>query len=316
MDVLTDVLRNLQVSGSAGGELDLGAPWSMTIPDVDKAVLYIVLRGECFLRLEGETADLGPGDLTFLAHGTAHVLSDSPTTDSADIWPLLQEGREEEYAHKTGCRLLKGGGDGPRTKIICARFHFKSGGRHPLLSVLPPLILFRSEDIVQAGWLEDSLRFIAREARSSETGAQIAVDRLLDLIFVQIVRAWLQTEPTLPTGWLGALSHAQVGEALEHLHQEPERDWTVNDLAREVGMSRSGFSAHFSRLVGEPPLRYLAGWRMRLAAQRLVESDLTVGSVARSLGYCSEAAFGAVFKRHFGVPPGAWRRKEKTLVSQ
>lgn len=312
--MLTDVLRHLQVTGRAAGELELGAPWSMVVPDVDKAAVHIVLRGGCFLRLGAETARLGPGDLAFFAHGTAHVLSDHPTQDAADLGPLLEQSPDEACAPTTGCRHIEGGGDGPRTTIICANFHFASGGRHPLLSVLPPLILLRSEDMVNAGWLEDSLRFIAREAKSAEPGSQIAVDRLLDLLFVQTVRAWLRTEPTFGTGWLGALSHPQIGQALGRLHQEPERDWTVGDLAREVGMSRSGFAAHFSRLVGEPPLRYLVGWRMRLAAQRLVDSDATVGTVAHSLGYRSEAAFGSVFKKHFGAPPGSWRRNEQTLI--
>lgn len=181
-------------------------------------------------------------------------------------------------------------------------------------SVLPPLILLRRDEMADVGWLEDSLRFITREAKNSEPGSQLALDRLLDLLFVQIVRAWLQTKPAVDAGWLGALSHPQVGQALRRLHQEPERDWTVNELAREVGMSRSGFAAHFSSLVGEPPLRYLVGWRMRLAAQRLVHSDDTVGLVANSLGYRSEAAFGSVFKKHFGAPPGRWRRSEQQLL--
>ncbi|MCH8977860.1 MAG: AraC family transcriptional regulator [Armatimonadetes bacterium] len=316
MDVLTDVLRHLQVRGKAAGELELGAPWSMGIPEMGEAMVHIVSRGSCFLRLGGETWHLGPGDLAFIAHGAAHVLSDDPTRNPVDIETLMQGGLEEECEQKRGCRIMKRGGAGPRTTIICASFLFASGEHHPLLSVLPPLILLRSEDMVTAGWLEDSLRFIAREARSDEPGAQIAIDRLFDLLFVQIVRAWLRTEPSISTGWLGALSHPQVGKALGLIHQEPERDWTVEDLAREVGMSRSGFAAHFSKLVGEPPLRYLVGWRMTLASQRLVGSDVTVGNVAQSLGYRSEAAFGAAFKKQFGVPPGTWRRTELAPVSQ
>ena len=292
MDVLTDVLRHMQVSGNAGGGFELGAPWSMAYPEMDEAVVHIVSRGGCFLRLEDETAALGPGDLAFLAHGTAHSLSDDPTRNPADFESLLPDGDEQESGLTTGCRHIEGGGDGPRTTIICAKFRYTSGDRHPLLSVLPSLIVLRSEDMMEAGWLEDSLRFIAREARSSEPGAQIAFDRLLDLLFVQTVRAWLRTDASFGAGWLGALSHPQIGEALRRLHEEPERDWSVADLAREVGMSRSGFAAHFSKLVGEPPLRYLAGWRMRLAAQQLIESDVPVGNVARSVGYRSEAAFG------------------------
>lgn len=316
MDVLTDVLRHLQVTGRVAGEIELGAPWSTHFPDMGTATVHIVPRGGCFLRLGDETAHLGPGDLAFLPHGAAHALSDHPTQDAADSASMLDESPAEEHERTTGCRLVEGGGDGRRTTIICANFHFASGRRHPLLSVLPPLIVLRNEDMVKAGWLEDSLRFIAREAKSSEPGSQIAVDRLLDVLFIQTVRAWLQTEPTYDTGWLGALSHPQVGQALRRLHQEPERDWTVGDLAHEVGMSRSGFAAHFSRLVGEPPLRYLVGWRMRLAAQQLVDSDVTVGTVAHSLGYRSEAAFGSVFKKHFGAPPGTWRRNEQTLLHQ
>ncbi len=316
MDVLTDVLRHLQVTGRVAGEIELGAPWSTFFPDKDHATVHIVSRGSCFLRLDGETTHLGPGDLVFLAHGTAHVLSDHPTEDAADSSALLSEAPDDADAELTGCRQIEGGGDGRRTTIICANFYFASGGSHPLRAILPPLVLLRSEDMVDAGWLEDSLRFIAREAKSSEPGSQLALDRLLDLLLVQTVRAWIRTEPAVGTGWLGALADPHVGQALRRLHQEPGRHWSVGDLAREVGMSRSGLAARFSNLVGEPPLRYLAGWRMRLAAQRLVQSDDSVGKVARSLGYQSEAAFGSVFKRHYGAPPGTWRRTVQALPDQ
>lgn len=312
MDVLTDVLRRMQVRGEVGGELELGVPWSVHMPEMDRAMFHIVSRGGCFLKYDDETVRLGPGDLAFFPHGAAHTLSDDPERAPDDYETLVDHSPTDACGSNTGCRLIKGGGDGPKTTIICAMFHFASGERHPLLTVLPPLILLRSEDVVATGWLADSMRFIAHEARSSEPGAQIAVDRLLDLLFVQTVRAWVRTQPASHTGWLGALSDPQIADALGRLHEAPRRDWTVDELAREVGMSRSGFAARFAGLVGEPPLRYLSAWRMKLAAQQLIEGDITVGKVGRTLGYSSEAAFGVVFKKHFGAAPAAWRRAQRS----
>ena len=309
MDVLTDVLRTLQVHGSVSGCFELGGPWALAVPNADIASFHIISRGGCYLTHGDSVVSLASGDLVMFPHGVGHVLADEPSHRPQDFPELLRQ--MESCDHTTDCRQFRGGGSGRKTEIICAKFQFSSGERHPLLAVLPPLVLVRSEEYGAGGWMEQSLRLIASEATGSELGAQIAIDRLVDLLLVQTVRAFVKARSPEDTGWLGALLDPKIGQALQRLHEEPHRAWTVEQLACAVGMSRSGFAERFRQLVGEPPLRYLKGWRMQVAAHRFrSNAGFTVSEVARSVGYESEAAFGVAFKKYFDAAPGEWRRQQ------
>ncbi len=188
---------------------------------------------------------------------------------------------------------------------------FDSPESHPLLAVLPKLIVVRGENDDAASWLDQTLRLISVESTSEAPGAQIALDRLMDLLFIYTVRAWLSQVPAGDAGWLGALRDPRIGGVLQRIHAEPAASWTVESLARTSGMSRSGFAARFSDLVGESPLRYVTSWRMRLAARLMLDhGDSSVAEIANRVGYESEAAFGVVFKRHFASPPARWRRQK------
>jgi AraC-like DNA-binding protein len=156
-------------------------------------------------------------------------------------------------------------------------------------------------------WLHSTLRLIAREAATLRPGGETVLTRLADVLVIQAIRAWLDTAPEARRGWLAALRDDQVGRALRVIHQAPERDWSVGDLAREVGMSRSAFAARFTGLVGEPVMRYVADWRLQQARVHLGQSSEPLSAVARRFGYQSEAAFCRAFKRTFGVPPGSVR---------
>ena len=315
MDVLSDVLRNLPVRGGLTGELEVGSPWGIRIPVLDDAKFHIVSRGGCYLHHAGETLSLASGDVVLFPHGSAHSLVDHPSTVPQDFDVFVRNAQKSGDSRR-GSRFFLGGGDGARTTIICGKFHFDGVGDH-LLGVLPERILVRSQDDPRFGWLDQSLRFIVGEAQGNEPGAQIAIDRLVDLLFVQTVRSWLRGQSSCGPGWIGALSDPKIAEALSILHDAPEHAWTVDTLGRAVGMSRSGFAARFTRLIGKPPLRYLMGWRMTLAAQRLrADASATVGEIARSVGYESEAAFSEVFKRHFQAPPASWRRNQAQVRSQ
>ncbi|HSG39546.1 MAG TPA: AraC family transcriptional regulator, partial [Thermoanaerobaculia bacterium] len=157
-------------------------------------------------------------------------------------------------------------------------------------------------------WLGMTLRFLAAEARHPRPGAETLISRLTDVIFVQALRAWIESQPEGTGGWLGALRDRQTAAALGHIHREPERDWSVVSLASAVGMSRSSFASRFTALVGETPLAYLTRWRMHLASDLLRSRGLSVSQIAGRVGYESEAAFSKAFKREVGVPPGALRR--------
>lgn len=307
-DVLTNVLRHLSVRGSVTGELALGSPWGLEVPPYEGATYHLVVRGSCYVVLEGETLELSAGDMILFANGPAHRLVHHPDGAVQSFEDFMATARCAESGR--GCRLFTDDSEGPRTHIICGSFNFGHDGTH-LRAHLPSHILLRGEDDAVMGRLAQSLRSIVHEARSDEPGAQIALDRLVDLLFVQTVRAWLRAQPPEGPSWLGALSDSKIARALALLHAQPARVWTVDTLAREVGMSRSGFAARFRKLVGVPPLRYLMGWRMTLAAERLLGDEAcTIGEVARSVGYESEAAFTVTFKKRFDAPPATWRRRQ------
>ena len=305
-DVLTDVLQTLRLRGRVFCCSELRAPWAMSLPRSGFAHFHVIERGGAWLRLAGEAQamPLASGDLVILPHGRGHALSDAPETRPVALKKLMQGARG-------ACNLLRYGGDGPTTTMTCGAFEFAAGSGNPLLAVLPPLIHIPSGDARLAQWLEPTLRMLAEEARHPRPGSETLVARLIDIVFVQAVRAWIENEPPQAANWLGALRDAQIGAALGLLHREPHRDWTVAALAAEVAMSRSLFAERFSALVGEPPLSYLIRWRMHLAADLLTRERLNVGEVSRRVGYESDAAFSKAFKRSFGQSPLQYRKQRE-----
>jgi AraC-like DNA-binding protein len=165
-------------------------------------------------------------------------------------------------------------------------------------------------------WIASTLRFMAAEAREPRLGGETVITRLADILVIQAIRSWIEQDPAAQTGWLGALRDPQIGRAISLIHRDPARAWTVASLADEVAMSRSAFAARFAELVGEPPMRYVARWRMHAAVTWLREDDATLGELALRLGYQSEAAFSRAFKRFTGLSPGAVRRTTATTTGE
>ena len=218
-------------------------------------------------------------------------------------------GRDGRPAGERGrLRPHAGRGRGAETQLVCGSFRFERRDAHPLVELLPPLIHLRPAETPAAEWLEATLRFLAWETREAKPGTETIVSRLTDVIFVLVLRAWIESVPEGRGGWMGALRERHVGAALAHIHRSPERDWTNASLAEAVGMSRSRFAARFTALVGEPPLTYLSRWRLETAAGLLQDGTLGLGEIASRVGYESEAAFSKAFRRRFGAPPGAYRR--------
>jgi AraC-like DNA-binding protein len=307
MDVLTDVLQTLRARGACSGRIEAASPWGIEIPAADSARFHIVLEGRLWLRCEGaDPVELRRGDLVALPHGDAHVLFDSESSQRRPIAEILAE-RKDKGVYSVG-------GDGARATFWCGRIEFEDLRGNPLLSVLPRVILLRGELARSVEWLEPTLAILSCESRSDRPGAQTVVSRLADVIFIQIVRGHLATLGRDGTGWLAALGDPQVGGALALVHQNPERDWTVQELAQSVAMSRSAFAARFTRMVGEPPLHYVTRWRMQKAAALLREGQSSIAQIAEAVGYESEAAFSKAFKRALGASPGAYRRAARPLL--
>jgi AraC-like DNA-binding protein len=283
---------------------ELKAPWGMALRRSDYAHFHAIERGAAWLRIEGEEpVALAGGDLVVVPHGTGHTLTDSLATKARPIAEMTGH-----RASEGSCVVMRGGGEGAETRLVCGSFRFERRKAHPLVELLPPLIHLRPAETPAAEWLEATLRFLAWETREARPGTETIVSRLTDVIFVQVLRAWIESLPEGQGGWMGALRDRQVGAALALVHRAPERDWTNASLAEAVGMSRSRFAARFAALVGEPPLAYVSRWRLETAARLLQDSGLSLAEVAQHVGYGSEAAFSKAFRRRFGTPPGAYRR--------
>lgn len=304
-DVLTEVLSTLSLKGNIFCCSDLSAPWAMDLPKTDFAHFHVLERGSAWLKLKNsnQTIALASGDLVIVTYGEGHIISDSPETPPVALDQILQQRR-------SSCNVIEYGGNGIKSRLICGSFQFDRSTLSPLLAILPPLIHIQSNQGQMADWLESTLKMLAYEARNLKPGSQTILSRLIDIIFVQALRAWLEEQTELAGGWLGALRDSQIGTSISLIHQDPGQNWSVATLANQVGMSRSLFAARFTTLVGEPPLAYLTRWRMHLAATTLAKEKATMTTVANSVGYESEAAFSKAFKRYFGISPSSYRHKK------
>ena len=308
-DVLSEVLHTLRLRGQVFCASELSSPWSIRLPRRELADFHVVERGAAVLRLPGARAPIAleAGDLVILPHGSGHVLGDGTHTTPVVFEELLARRRSTEL-------VVRHGGDGPQTHMICGAFHFENGLDNPILPLLPPVIHVRAATSRAVAWLRPTLDLLASEARRVQPGSGALVTRLTEIIFVQSIRAWIAEQPVGDGGWLGALRDRQIAASLALMHQAPEHDWTVAELGRKVGMSRSPFAARFRALVGAPPAGYLNRWRLHLATTLLRDEPLTVSALAERVGYESEAAFSKAFKRRFGVAPGAYRLRVATAA--
>lgn len=306
MDVLTDVLETVRARAAWSGRIEARAPWDFALEAGHDARFHAVLEGRVFLsRQNAEPVELCAGDLIALPHGEPHALSDSP----GGPWNAAGCSMAERAA--SPCAPILIGGSGERATLVSGRIEYDDRRGSALLGLLPPLIVLRGELVRSVPWLEPTLKTLACEAASSRPGSLTVVNRLAEVVLVQIVRGHLASLDSSANGFLAALADRQIGTALTLIHQRPDLAWTVQELAARVAMSRSAFAARFTRLVGEPPLHYVARWRMQKAKSLLREGHATIGEVAEAVGYESEAAFSKAFKRAVGTAPGAYRRANR-----
>jgi AraC-like DNA-binding protein len=206
--------------------------------------------------------------------------------------------------------FLSYGGDGPvSAKFVCGYLACDAQPFNPLLENLPPVIKAGDPEHSDAGWLGQFLRFAMMEAKDKRAGGESVLAKLSELMFIEVVRRHLETLPPEQAGWLAGLRDPFVGKALSLLHGAPAQSWTIEELAKQVGLSRSVLAERFADLVGVPPMQYLAKWRMQIASGMLSGGNGNVATVATEIGYESEAAFSRAFKKMVGVPPSVWRRR-------
>jgi AraC-like DNA-binding protein len=308
-DVLADVLKSLGLCGRVFCRAKMKSPWSLAIPFDRMAHFHYIERGVCRLELDAmkDVYTLTAGDIAVLPRGPGHLLYDAPGRTSVSIRELVKD--EPQI---NGCSLIQYGGMGAETQMLCGSFQFRHGREGFLLPLLPDVIILSSMGEGSHALLESTLRFIATEAGQQMPGNQIVLTRLVEILFVQVLRSWLDKNTGESSGnWLNALHDDRIVAALGRIHARPEHPWTVASMAACANMSRSPFAALFKKLVGEAPLTYLRRWRLRTAAGLLEETNLPLPEIAFHAGYRSETSFSKTFKESTGYSPIQYRRRAK-----
>lgn len=305
-DALTDALQTLRLQNTHSGYFKFTSPWGMRIPnDNDKEVAYhIVLKGECWLLIDGESIHLTCGDLVILLQRVEHIICDRPSSKVVNLDEVI------EIEPNQGYKQIAYGGGGIATELVSGCFELLGDRLHnPLLLALPPLLHIKNDRSLLVPWLENTLGFIAAEIAIGQLGCQTVVARSMDILFIQAVRAYVNSLGTECGNWLSALIDREIGMTLSLIHRSPEYPWTVAALAEKIAMSRSAFAARFTQLVGQPPLQYLTNWRMVKGADLLRESQLGIRAIGLQVGYESEVSFSKAFKRWAGIAPSFYRQQ-------
>jgi AraC-like DNA-binding protein len=317
VDALSDVLRVIRLSGGVFLEAEFTAPWCVSgkiaandckpFLEAPRHVIasHFVAAGCMQLRPDGSDAiEVRAGEIVLLPHN-------SPHTFGSELIPTPTPVREVIQVPKQGglARIVHGGG-GETTQLLCG-FLGSDTPFNPLLSALPPVLKLNVRSTASGAWIESSFRFAASQIAAGHLGSTTVIAKLSELLFVEAVSQFVASLPAERRGWLAGLRDPQIGRALSMLHARPTEAWTAEALALEVDMSRSSFAERFSSVVGQPPMQYLALWRMHMAAQSLREGHRSVAQVGASIGYESEAAFSRAFKRQFGESPGGWRKASR-----
>ena len=307
-DSLGEVLHLLRLTGTLYCRGEFTQPWAIDIPALPGMMSFIVITsGKAWLELEsGESRLLEPGTLTLIPHGRPHRFKSDPSARAQPLFDIPVEKVSEHY------QIMRHGGGGELTHSTYGAMSLDHVSAERLIVAIPPVLQLDSWE-EDSSWLQSTLRLIASEARSLRPGGETVITRLADILVIQTIRAWLETAPEAHQGWFKALRDPQLGRALAVIHRNPEMEHTLVSLAACAGMSRSLFAARFTQMLGEPAMRYLTQWRMKLAHRRLQETSEPLSVLAAEVGYQSEAAFCRAFKREFGMPPGAVRQgKEKS----
>jgi AraC-like DNA-binding protein len=310
-DGLSELLERINVRSVVYCRSDLGAPWGFRVDGSATAKFHLVLTGQATLTLDDPglaPVELTAGDLVLLAHGSGHLMQDHGGSPAPPLEDILAGGSPERLTY---------GGDGPRTGLLCGGFMLAADLNDNPLSLLPPLLVVSSADAGPARhWLEPVFVLLRDEAARDAPGTTAVLAKMADVFLTEIVRGYLSGLDALDAlDAATAVSPAtrgdpSVGAALALLRAQPEAPWTVADLARKVGLSRTVLAARFRELVGEPPMSYLARVRLGQAAGYLSTTDKTVRQIARLVGYESEASLSKAFRQAFGRAPGEYRRQQ------
>lgn len=318
LDVLSEVLKTVKLDGAMFYNGEFSAPWSLrSPPSVTVApylapgghviIFHLLTEGRATARVDdGESVSLQPGDVVIFPHGDSHILENGPPTKTVDY------GKDVQRMLSEGLKVNRRGGGGAVTRFICGHMSCEPRLSKVFLGGLPSVFKISIRDGATGGWLENSIRFSVDEVVASHAGSGAVLAKLSETLFVETLRRYIAALSPDQTGWLAGARDRDVGRVLALLHQQPAHPWTIADLAKEVGASRSVLAERFRRFLGLPPMAYLTQWRLQLGAQMLTSTSHSVSQIAVEVGYESEAAFNRAFKRDFGLPPARFRIQAKT----
>jgi AraC-like DNA-binding protein len=310
MDVLSDLLDRARASNALVRQLIQRPPWSVTYADAPPLTVLTTLGGHASIRLDDAGAApvwLAAGDIALVKGPGRHTIADDPATPPRFVIEggkkhLVDGGEVAAQAQRSLAPRTYGDGLPGATVMLRGAYELRGDVADRLLEMLPPLAVVPAGPRTRA-----ALDLLATEVARDEPGQDAVLHRLLDLVLVLALRAWCARPEAAAPAWHRALADPAIGDALRLLHEDPAHRWTVAALAAKVGMSRAAFAARFAGLVGQPPLTYLTAWRMTLAADLFRDTEATVATVARGVGYEDAFAFSVAFKRARGVSPSAWR---------
>jgi AraC-like DNA-binding protein len=317
MDALSETLRVVRLVGAIFISARFTAPWCYQSPSADSAapllepgaervvIFHLITEGECFVELGGAPPmRLNAGDAIIFPQGDAHRMTSQP-----GLPPATGGARLDEILARRPRHIAYGGG-GARTKLVCGYLACDARLAQMLLAGLPPVLRVNVRGSDAGTWLEASVRYALAEARSPRPGGEGVLAKLAEVLFIEVLRRYMNEQSAGRTGWLAGVGDRIVGGALNALHKRPAHAWTLEELARESGTSRSVLAERFQHLVGSSPIQYLTQWRMLLAANLLCGSNASLARIAEDVGYQTDTAFSRAFRREYGAPPAAWRRSQ------
>jgi len=320
MDALSETLRVVQLVGAIFINARFTAPWCYQSPSADTAarllepgaervvIFHMVMEGECFVEMGNQSpVRLIAGDAVIFPEGDAHRMASEP-----GLAPASGARLDEVLSRRP--RQLSYGGGGPTTRLVCGYLACDVRLARLLLAGLPSLVRVNVRGSNAGIWLEASVRYALVEARSPRPGGAGVLAKLAEVLFIEVLRLYMNEHSEGRTGWLAGVGDRIVGAALTCLHKSPAHPWTLEELAREANTSRSVLAERFQSLVGNSPMQYLTQWRMLLAANLLRRGNAPLARVAEEVGYQTDTAFSRAFRREFGLPPVAWRRNQSTLA--
>ena len=315
MDALSETLRVVRLVGAIFIQGRFTAPWCYHSPRADAAapylepsaerivIFHLIMEGECYVELEGEApTKLIAGDAIVFPQGDAHLMTSEPGLTPAS-------GARLDTIFSRRPRVLAYGGGGVTTRLVCGYLACDARLARMLLTGLPKLVRVNVRGSNAGTWLEASVRYALAEARSPRPGGSGVLAKLAEVLFIEVLRLYMNEQRDGRTGWLAGVGDRIVGAALNALHSRPAHAWTLEELASVAATSRSVLAERFQHLVGSSPIQYLTQWRMLLAANLLSGSNAPLARIAEDVGYQTDTAFSRAFRREYGTPPAAWRRR-------